>query len=237
MPVLIAGFERDLDIIRPLAEALRAEGGEVRCYLEDDDHELRSFGCKIAVGRLDDADTLTAALTNVHTFVPMLSDVATFTGHVTIERLDGFVKAIEVAIAESDISQCIAPISGVAAGALAEILEHACDAVRGASFPACLIKTGFITGDERPLSIAVAEGSDPAASLAVSSVETLVATIVAADDLEELEGELTLGGMPVPVMALPTDGSLDTTVVLGNSALERLQVEGLDAAELRRYTG
>ena len=74
MPVLIAARSADLDLVRPLARLLRSDGGEVRCYLDTDDHELRDLGCKIAVGALDDAYKLEAALTNVHTFVLLLAD-------------------------------------------------------------------------------------------------------------------------------------------------------------------
>ncbi len=74
MPVLIAARSADLDLVRPLARLLRSGGGEVRCYLDTDDHELRDLGCKIAVGALDDAYNLEAALTRVHTFIPLLPD-------------------------------------------------------------------------------------------------------------------------------------------------------------------
>lgn len=71
MPVLVTGAERGLGA-RVLAQ-LRASGGEVRAYLDatavDDDAAaaLRSQGCKVAIGELDDEGHLEAALAQVHT--------------------------------------------------------------------------------------------------------------------------------------------------------------------------
>jgi hypothetical protein len=239
MPVLIAGFERDLDIIRPLAERLRADGGEVRCYLEDDDYELRSLGCKIAVGNLEDPDMLTAALTNVHTFMPVLADAATFVASVPLERLSGFANSIEGAVAEADLSQCIAPVSGVGAGQLAEALDRVARVIRLAMFPACVIRTGLISGPDRPIAASAVVASDePGQTVHLTSVETLVTTLAAADDLESLEGELTLGGFEARLQAGISVGEhLDARATLGNSVLEGLNLQVADAQGQRRSAG
>lgn len=71
MPVLVTGAERGLGA-RVLAQ-LRSSAGEVRAYLDATvvgdaaAAALRSQGCKVAVGELDDEGHLEAALAQVHT--------------------------------------------------------------------------------------------------------------------------------------------------------------------------
>lgn len=71
MPVLISAFQSDIALVRMLADRLIQDGGEVRCYLEEDDVVLRNVGCKLAVGALDDEFNFEAALTNVHTLIAL----------------------------------------------------------------------------------------------------------------------------------------------------------------------
>lgn len=104
MPVLIAARQDALDLVVALAEILRSDGGEVRCYLEEDSHELRTLGCKIAVGRLDDPETIAGALTNAHTLVGLLQG-ADISG--LMPRSD-FAKALSAALAETPVEQVIA---------------------------------------------------------------------------------------------------------------------------------
>lgn len=71
MPVLITGAETSLGA--RVIEHLRPTRGELRAYLDatvatdDDAGRLRSAGCKVAVGELDDEGRLESALEQVHT--------------------------------------------------------------------------------------------------------------------------------------------------------------------------
>lgn len=71
MPVLVTGAEDGLGA--RVVEQLRMSGGEIRAYLDgnvvttDAAASLRSTGCKVAVGELDDEGHLEAALAQVHT--------------------------------------------------------------------------------------------------------------------------------------------------------------------------
>lgn len=197
MPVLIAAVNRDLDIVVPLASKLLAGGGEVRCYLEYDDHELRTMGCKIAVGDLDDVYTMGAALTNVHTFIPLLADPLSFTGDST--GLAAFGAAAAEAAVAAGPEQTILPIStaGEAGHPVFEALRAIEESFREAVKPLLTLRTSFIVGPERPLRIAgpgKAEHEVPCIT-----VEALTTAIAAADDLEGTQDTQTLESNPTGV--------------------------------------
>ncbi len=71
MPVFVTGAEDGLGA--RVVDEVRASGGEVRAYLdataagEREASALRSQGCKVALGELDDEGHLEAAMAQVHT--------------------------------------------------------------------------------------------------------------------------------------------------------------------------
>lgn len=199
MPVLIAAVNRDLDIVVPLAAKLLEGGGEVRCYLEFDDHELRSMGCKIAVGDLDDAYTMGAALTNVHTFVPFLADPLSFAAD--LGQLTAFGRAAAEAGAAAHLAQTILPISaaGEPGHPIFDALRAVEETFRRLVNPLCVLRTGFVAGPDRPLSPTEPQGSQD--NVSAVEVTDLVAVIAAADDRERIEGDWELAGSLVSVMA------------------------------------
>lgn len=182
MPVLIAAAHRDLDIVVPLASKLLAGGGEVRCYLEYDDHELRTMGCKIAVGDLHDAYTMGAALTNVHTFILLLADPLSFTGD--IPGLTAFGKAALDAATAARPEQTILPISaaGQTGQPVFELLRAIEQSFREEVKPLLVLRTNLVAGPERPLRIAGPQ--DAEYEVSCITVEDLTTAIAAADDLE-----------------------------------------------------
>ncbi len=190
MPVLIAAVNRDLDIVISLAEKLLTGGGEVRCFLEFDDHELRSMGCKIAVGDPGDAYTMGAALTNVHTFIPILADPLSFADNPS--QLIGFGKAAVEAATAGNLEQTILPISGAsgAGNLIFETLRSIEEAFRESVEPLYVLKTPFVAGQFRPLWLAdleEAEYDGPAVT-----VDDLTSAIASADDREGIEETLNL---------------------------------------------
>lgn len=204
MPVLIAARAGETDVVRELAARLVTEGGEVRCHLEEDDHELRMLGCKIAVGMFEDDATLEAALTNVHTFVPILPDPLALEGPEDLAWLEGVAKPVAAAAAAAGVEQTILAVPalgeeeplGAAFAAVERAFAEACR-------PLCVLRTGLVWGPERPLTAtARALRSAPglpgagAAILSVVRVGDLAAAIAAADDREELHGTWELGGHP-----------------------------------------
>lgn len=189
MPVLIAAQKADIDIVRAVASRLRQAGGEVRCYLDDDDHELREMGCKIAVGLLDDAYNLSGALTNVHTFMALMPDALTWPDPVFVEQVGS---AWASAAAEADIEQTIIAVSqmGDAFRVVESEFQKACD-------PLAVIKTRVIVGDERPLK--PGRGS----TVTAVQVDKLAEVLACADDHEHLVGEWGLDGWAVEVEVAP----------------------------------
>ncbi|MCW3044600.1 MAG: hypothetical protein JWL57_2758 [Actinobacteria bacterium] len=209
MPVLIAARSADLDLVRPLARLLRSDGGEVRCYLDTDDHELRHLGCKIAVGALDDAYNLEAALTNVHTFVPVLTDPFDIRTPEDIGQLRDMGLASAEAAAGAGIAQTILPIPvlpGIhpVTAIFAEV-EKAFDA---GVHPLCRLRTGYLWGDERPLPALISavrhHGVDLPEGVCVSvlGIDAWAAAVAAADDREDLDGTWELGGEIEPLVDL-----------------------------------
>lgn len=194
MPVLISADRLELDIVRPLALRLLGDGGEVRCYLEEDDHELRQEGCKVAVGDLTDEDVLEAALTNVHTFIPILPDPAVLMEDKDLILLEEIGLAAAGAAEHSGIQQTILAIPGLAdsseVGAVyRKIRERFEENIR----PLCLIMIGMLWGPGRPFS-GVVGSLDADQEVQVMHGEDLVQVLGAADDREELNGSWDLGG-------------------------------------------
>ncbi len=210
MPVLIAARSADLDLVRPLARLLRSGGGEVRCYLDTDDHELRDLGCKIAVGALDDAYNLEAALTRVHTFIPLLPDPFDIHDTDDLADLRAAGLAAAAAAAAADLAQTILPIPVLPEAhpiqaAFAEVDKAF--AAPGLQ-PLCRIRTGYLLGPDRPLTIVLrgitSAGVDVVRSVIVSvlDVDMWAATVAAADDREDLDGTWELGGDAEPLVDL-----------------------------------
>lgn len=209
MPVLIAAHGTDLDLVRPLARRLREDGGEVRCYLDTDDQDLRVLGCKIAIGALDDAYTLEAALTNVHTFVPVLMDPFAVNDGADLAALRATGVAAAEAAAASDLAQTILPVPLLPEGhpiqaVLGEIEQSFETGVR----PLCLLRTGYLWGEGRPFPAALAAAKaagaelDPGVCVCVVERPTWASVIAAADDREGVQGAWDLGGDVQPLVDL-----------------------------------
>jgi hypothetical protein len=209
VPVLIAARSADLDLVRPLASLLRSDGGEVRCYLDTDDHELRSLGCKIAVGALDDAYNLEAALTRAHTFIPLLADPFDIHDAEGIADLRAAGLAAAEAAAGAGIAQTILPIPvlpGIhpVAPTFAEVEK----AFEADVHPLCRLRTGYLWGDERPFpaTLSAARHHDvklpETVCLTVLGVDDWAAALAAADEREDLDGTWELGGDIEPLVDL-----------------------------------
>jgi hypothetical protein len=196
-------------MVRPLARLLRSEGGEVRCYLDTDDHALRELGCKIAVGALDDAYNLEGALTNVHTFVPLLPDPF---DQWSPEDL-GYLRDVGLAMAEgaagAGIAQTILPIPALPPGhPSAAVFAEVATAFEASVHPLCQLRTGYLWGDERPildlLNAARHHGVDlpTTVCLSILGIEEWATAIAAADDRENLDGTWEVGGDIEPLVDL-----------------------------------
>ena len=198
MPVLISAPPSEMDIARPLAFSLLEGGGEVRCYLEEDDHELRQEGCKVAVGLLTDDGTLEAALTNVHTFIPLLPDPAIIRDSEDLEMVREIAAAAVFAARGAAVEQTILPVPGLPASSelgrtFLEVKQSFLDKVD----PVAIIVTGMIWGPQRPFS-EVAGSLSPDFHIPVVAIEDLINALVSADDREGLSGVWELGGQPHP---------------------------------------
>jgi hypothetical protein len=209
VPVLIAARSADLDLVRPLAHLLRSDGGEVRCYLDTDDRELRDLGCKIAVGALDDAYNLEAALTRVHTFIPLLPDPFDIHDPDGIADLRAAGLAAAEAAAGAGIAQTILPIP-VLPGIhpLTATFAEVEKAFEAGVHPLCRLRMGYLWGDERPLPalLSAARHHDielpENVCLTVLGVDAWAAAVAAADDRENLDGTWELGGEIEPLIDL-----------------------------------
>lgn len=248
MPVLVAARSEDLEVARPLALSLRFQGGEVRCYLEADDYELRDAGCKIAVGDLEDEMNLEASLTNVHTFIPLLPDPLDLHDEESLGFLERFGRQAAEASASAGIEQTILPLPGLPeTSPVGRALERIEALFLEAGPPTCVLRTGLVWGRGRPLcNVARAIKSDPELArgwkdgrLSVIRVEDLVAALVAADDFEHLHGSWELGGQPYRLSELlelvddegprraPTDwvrALLESELIVGSTAFEKLSI-------------
>jgi hypothetical protein len=209
VPVLIAARSADLDLVRPLARLLRSGGGEVRCYLDTDDHELRSLGCKVAVGALDDAYNLEAALTNVHTFLPLLTDPFDLRTPEDLGQLRDMGLASAEAAAGAGIAQTILPIPvlpGVhpVTATFAEVGK----AFDAGVHPLCRLQTGYLWGEERPLPALLSAARHHGVELpkgvchSNQDVDDWAVVVAAADDHEDLDGSWELGGEIEPLVDL-----------------------------------
>lgn len=209
MPVLIAARSSALDLVRPLARLLRADGGEVRCYLDTDDYELRELGCKIAVGALDDAYNLDAALTRTHTFIPVLPDPFEVVDADDVAQLRAVGLAAAEAAESSDVARTILPIPVLPdAHPVQPAYDEVAKAFSAGRKPLCRIRTGALLGPDRPLAALLqavqAHNVEVPASviLSVLDVDAWAATLAAADDREELDGTWELGGDVEPLADL-----------------------------------
>lgn len=202
MPVLLLAGAEELDVVRPLAARLLEDGGEVRTYLDEDDFELRNMGCKLAIGSLDDEVNLEAALTNVHTFIPILTDPARINDQSRLDSLLEFAFATARAAAGSGIAQTILPTS-TASGSnnpLGEALLRVEHEFQERVAPLCVLRTGFLWGPSRPFPACLRVLGRSAARvpaevrIGVVQVENFVALVAAADDREGLQGSWEFAG-------------------------------------------
>lgn len=215
MPVLILAGIEDIDIVRPLAARLLEGGGEVRCYLDDDDYELRNMGCKLAVGSLVDEMNLEGALTNVHTFIPLFPDPVRLTTQSDLDALERLGSTVASAAGSARISQTILAIPAIADAAnplrapFAEVERCVAEAVDHV----CMLRTGFVWGGNRPFTECMRalrgrqEGSLPGGGrslIGVVRAEDLADLICAADDREQLQGVWEFGGTGYRLSKLPT---------------------------------
>lgn len=238
MPVLISADRLELDLVRPLARRLVQDGGEVRCYLEEDDHELRQEGCKVAVGDLTDEDTLEAALTNVHTFIPILPDPAVLLEDKDLVILEEIGLAAAGAAERSGINQTILSIPGLAAASeLGAVYRKIRERFEDRVNPLCLITTGMLWGDSRPFRGAVGSLHHDQ-EVDVVHADEFVQVLAAADDREDLNGAWELAGERVRsgVLAASLGASgesqtssllskaLSPSTPLGNSAYDEFNV-------------
>lgn len=211
MPVLILAESEDVDIVRPLAARLLQDGGEVRCYLDEDDYELRNIGCKLAVGLPDDEMNLEGALTNVHTFIPLIPDPIRLSDEAALERLVAFGLSAARAAASAETSQTIVPVPAVVGTpnpvgqALARIEREFMTAVH----PLAVLRIGLLWGPDRPLLACLrglrgqeAGGFSAGPPVGVVKLEEFVALVAAADERENLEGAWELGGEAYSVAEL-----------------------------------
>lgn len=199
MPVLILGGNEDLDIIRPLAEKLVADGGEVRCYLEEDDYELRSIGCKIAVGPLNDEMNVQGALTGVHTFIPILPDPLHLENEPSLHKLVDSARVWASTVEAASIEQTILALPGLreVEGPLGRVFGRTEEEFGSRCRPLTILRTGLWWGEERPLLPAVrwlSEEGEADAKISTLRIDSLVGALAAIDDLEQADGIWDLGG-------------------------------------------
>lgn len=243
MPVMIVCGPAELDLARPLAARLREDGGEVRCYLEDDDWELKETGCKIAVGDLTDDMNLEGALYNAHTFVPLLPDPVSVRTAAEAELIAHLARIWSKAAARSNIEQTVLAIPAMGGGgSVGEAFREAEVSFRKAVSPLCTLRTGLLWGPERPLPRVLRGWGDAApqeGKVSVLSIEDLVSLVAAADDREHLDGTWEFGGADYSVTHLaeiagdglseePSVGAeecLRAVIEIGNSATGELGIE------------
>jgi hypothetical protein len=242
MPVLIAAPATELDIVRLLAAKLREGGGEVRCYLEEDDHELRQIGCKIAAGALDDEMNLEAALTNVHTFIPLFPDPVVLQDAVSIASLKGLGRAMAAAASASSIEQTVValPALSQAEGNLAGAYRCVEESLVKACRPLCLIRTGLLWGEGRPFPGVLRSlrgrppNSLPGAGepmLATVRIDDLVTLLAAVDDREQTHGEWEFGGNAYPLTRLIDFAGSDGPLIPAGDLFLELLSTGVTAGQ------
>lgn len=223
MPALLTAMHSDLDVVRAVAELLIADGGEVRCYLEEDDYELRNLGCKIAVGSLLDPANLQGALSNVHTFMPLMPDALSFE-EADLGYLRDFGEVAAEAARYSSIEQTILVLTGLGTGGstLATVTSAILEAFKPLN-PLCVLRPGIIWGAERPLKI------HPAKVLGDEAIEgvhmtDLASDVASADDREGTHGSWNITGVTVSDAGPPTaDTSLQAKLRALTPSLSELR--------------
>lgn len=199
MPVLILGEVADLDLIRPLAARLRADGGEVRGYLDDDDYELRNMGCKLAVGRLDDEVTLEGALRGVHTFIPVLPDPLRLVDESALSWFELVGTSAATAAGAARIPHTILAMPGVQE---VDVFKRVESMFEEKCHPLCTIRTGLLWGPERPLPQVVRGLGSVDMSISILRLHDWVMLLAAVDDRESVDGTWELSAPPASVSSL-----------------------------------
>ncbi len=207
---------------------LLGDGGEVRCYLDEEDHDLRSAGCKLAVGMLGDEVNLEAALTNVHTFIPVLPDPLRLDDADALASLRSFGIAAAEAAGSAGIEQTILalPRLPAAANPLTEAFDEIASAFAAAVRPLCILRTALVWSEDRPLASIVRRLRGHGPSLPVVSSGEVALALAAVDDREETHGEWELGGRSYPV------GELAGLAGAGPAREPSLWVAGILAAPM-----
>ena len=235
MPVLIAAASDDFGLVVPLARRLREDGGEVRCYLPEDDGELRHIGCKIAVGHPLDELNLEASLTNVHTFVPVLPEIAAIDDPQTLELVLAYGHAAARAAADSSIEQTILSVPAVpVAHPVGRALEGIADAFVTQCRPVCVVRTGLVWRSDGPLAAGMRalDGALPGPEQPVISVVTrddLVALLAEIDDREDTHGTWDFGGQALTLGDLRRVGWGDGPAVPFGPWMREILASGLVA--------
>lgn len=220
MPVLILASPSQLPIARGLGERLVAEGGEVRCYLEEDDFELNSMGCKIAVGPLDDFGNVEGAMFNAHTFMPLLPNPLVIADEAGADQVGALGEGLADAASRSNVEQTVLALSCVSrcSGPIGRAYARVADAFRDKVDPLCVVVTGLIDDPQHPLPTSATPPDQAGESrIPVVGPEELIEVLVAADSREGLSGTWELGGRRA---AVSPDGRI--------SAVEEVVAEGVE---------
>ena len=225
MPVLIAAHPFDIEAVRLLAAKLREGGGEIRAYLEEDDHELRGVGCKVAVGRLDDASNLIAALTNVHTLVAFVPDATSI--ERDLDAFRSFADALVQAASEQRLPQTIVAVPGLRPNghSVSELASRLEREMQERADPVCVVRTAVLIVPERD-----GDPSEGVPEAPFTSAEDLAAAIVAADDHERIEGSYdAVSGRGAVSKMFPASGYVravaDSGLMISNTARDLLKSE------------
>jgi hypothetical protein len=236
MPVLVLASSDDLELARFLCARLVKDGGEVRCYLEEDDYELRDLGCKIAVGRLDDDANLEGSLTNVHTFIPLLPDPAGLRDEAALAWFRDVGTGAAAAAGSSNIEQTVLALPAVShlANPLGQAFKEIEEVFVERCRPLCLIRTGLLWGAQRPFTAGIrvlgrrgALPGDGTARISVLTEEDFASVVSAADEREGIDGQWEFGGAVHTLTELAEFAGIDGVSVELSELMIELLTEGL----------